>query len=164
MNESEIVDYYRDIITIADGLVPVEWEHLIVGANIGQDDAKLLFFFYSTEDEPQNFQAGLAIPDKYVVDEDAFDESVSQMMQRIMDLQEWFVDNHQDPFYELTLKINSAGKLDSHIGYIDWFDADNFTSSDQINFFATEHHGITPKGWGAKRTIKKMKKYEESHR
>ncbi|WP_048000953.1 immunity protein YezG family protein [Lactiplantibacillus herbarum] len=163
MKENEIVEYYRDILTMAADLIPIEWGKLVVGANISRDDTKLLFFFYSTKDEPQNFLAGLMIPEEFEIDGEDFSEGVYQILQKIGDLQEWFVDNGQEPFYELMLQINSEGHLESEIGYIDWFESDSFTDSDQLKFLKDKYLGITPKSLYARNILRKMQKYEQQH-
>lgn len=164
MDKSEIVDYYREILTLASNLVPIDWQRLIVGANIDKNDATSLFFFYSEQESPQTFFEGLGIPGKFNIDQSLFDEDIMNIMHKIQALQEWFSKNGQQPFNELMIEINSKGAMHSEIGYIDWSGDTNFDDFDQMDFFRYKYLNDVPEDTAAQNVLKKMQRYENKHK
>lgn len=164
MNESEIVDYYREMLNIASNLIPVEWEYLVIGANVDEYRSINLFFYYSKSDNPEQFINGLLIPKMFKCDADEFSEGLSELDDTIDDLGQWFINNKQEPFNELMIRVSSSGSLNSKIGYIDWAGDTDFTSRDQKYFFEYKYFGTVPDESKLKEHIEQMRKYEDKYR
>ncbi len=71
--ENELNALYRSIAETVNEMIPEPWEKFLFYAQVSETGGGT-YFFYNSQNEPNNFKYSLEIPFEFDIDENEFDQ------------------------------------------------------------------------------------------
>ncbi|MCM2603435.1 antitoxin YezG family protein [Rossellomorea marisflavi] len=139
--EKEMDKLYREIAETVNEMIPEEWEKFYYYAQISETGGGTYFFYNTLENK--HYKYSVEIPFNCQVDEDEFERKEDVLYQLCKELRTVFLDNEQEPWYSLTMSLESSGKFKLHYDYTNWFDTD-YGFSDQMMIWKNKYLGEVP--------------------
>lgn len=125
------------ISMIPDG----KWHKIYLYAEI-LDSSREVYFYFNTF-ENGDFIYSHDIPEKYSVNEKAYDELLLELQLKFNDLRQIFINNDQEAWTNLTLKLKYPGKINILYNYEDVINSKISTTQRQM-IFEYEHLELLP--------------------
>lgn len=155
--EIELNELYKQIAQQVNNIIPIEWSDLYFNGEVKDKEGGVFFFFTPIDSNEPVFSHD--IPDIYPIDESVYDEELHKLFELAVKLQQVFIDNDQEPWFSVTLILNSSGKLNVKFDYTNWHDSE-FGPSDRIDYFEYKYVIQNNKQYDLN-LIERMRKFDE---
>lgn len=155
--EMELNKLYTEIAQQVNDMIPVEWENFCFNSEVKNGEGGAFFFFMPKGEEQHVFSH--YIPKLYNIDKRAYNKELHKLFQLTVELQKLFIDNDQEPWFSVTLLVNSLGNLNVHFDYTNW-NKSKFGPADRTYYFEYKY---VRKNKEKQDLIEKMKDFEESN-
>ncbi|PZT55553.1 immunity protein YezG family protein [Paenibacillus silvae] len=156
--EKKMNELYRTIAEIIDRMIPVQWEDFYFNEEVENGEGGV-FFFFKPENESEYIYS-LEIPGRYNVNSDEYDQLENKLFEVTNDLKNLFLDDGQDPWFSMTMKLTSEGKLSVVYDYTKWGES-TFGPSERLEYWESKYLGHMPEEEEDRIRIEKMKDFEE---
>jgi len=153
--ETELNELYRQIVQQIDDIIPIKWSNLYFNSEVKDKNGGVFFFFTPIDSNESVYSHD--IPYMYLIEESVYDKELHKLFELTAKLQQIFIDNDQQPWFSVTLLLNSVGKLTIHFDYTNWYESE-FGPTDRIDYF--EYKYIS-KNKEQLDLMERMKKFEE---
>ncbi|KOO43028.1 immunity protein YezG family protein [Priestia koreensis] len=153
--ETELNELYRQIVQQIDDIIPIKWSNLYLNSEVKDKNGGVFFFFTPIDSNESVYSHD--IPYMYLIEESVYDKELHKLFELTAKLQQIFIDNDQQPWFSVTLLLNSVGKLTIHFDYTNWYESE-FGPTDRIDYF--EYKYIS-KNKEQLDLMERMKKFEE---
>jgi uncharacterized protein (TIGR01741 family) len=115
--ETQSEKLYQQIGKTIVEMIPEEWEKVYLYAEVSEGFSYVYFYYYPVNhSSPVYF---LDIPEKFHISDTEFDEIKHQLFEEFVKLWDTFREHNQEPWTNLTLFLDSSGKLKIHFDYED---------------------------------------------
>ncbi|MDG5471608.1 DUF600 family protein [Jeotgalibacillus sp. ET6] len=155
--EIELNELYKQIAQQVNDIIPIEWTDFYFNGEVKDNEGGVFFFFYPVDSNEPVYSHD--IPDIYPIDESSYDEELDKLFELTVKLQQVFIDNDQDPWFSVTLLLNSSGKLNINFDYTDWHNSE-FGPSNRIKYFQYKYVSRNKEQFDIE-LIERMKKFED---
>jgi uncharacterized protein (TIGR01741 family) len=119
--EAQLGKIYQQIGETIVEMIPEEWEKVYLYAEVSEGFSYVYFYYYPVNhSSPVYF---LDIPEKFHISDTEFDEIKHQLFEEFVKLWDTFKKHDQEPWTNLTLYLDSSGKIKIHFDYEDLSDA-----------------------------------------
>jgi len=155
--EQKMNQLYRTIAEIIDQMIPTKWDDFYFNGEVENGEGGVYFFF-----KPENesgYIYSLDIPNVYNVNPHEYTHLETKLFATANDLKNLFLENEQEPWYSITMKLTSAGKLNIEYDYTKWGKS-NFGPSDRLEYWESKYLKHIPKDEIDRIKIEKMKEFE----
>lgn len=153
--ETELNELYRQIVQQIDDIIPIKWSNLYLNSEVKDKNGGVFFFFTPIDSNESVYSHD--IPYMYLIEESVYDKELHKLFELTAKLQQIFIDNDQQPWFSVTLLLNSVGKLTIHFDYTNWYESE-FGPTDRIDYF--EYKYIS-KNKEQLDLMERMKKFKE---
>ncbi|MDT2046705.1 immunity protein YezG family protein [Priestia flexa] len=155
--ENELNELYKQIAQQVNDLIPIEWSDFYFNGEVKDKEGGVFFFFTPIDSNEPVYSHD--IPDIYPIDESVHGEEMHKLFELTVKLQQVFIDNDQEPWFSVTLLLNSLGKLNVHFDYSNWHDSE-FGPAARIEYFEYKYISQNKEQLDLD-LIERMKKFEE---
>lgn len=148
---------YRTIAEIIDQMIPTKWDDFYFNGEVENGEGGVFFFF-----KPENgseYVYSLDIPQVYSVNAHEYTQLETKLFAAANDLKNLFLENEQEPWFSITMKLTSAGKLNIEYDYTKWGES-NFGPSDRLEYWESKYLNHIPQDENDRVKIEKMKEFE----
>ncbi|RMB01379.1 uncharacterized protein (TIGR01741 family) [Thermoactinomyces vulgaris] len=119
--EIQLEKLYQQIGETIVEMIPEEWEKVYLYGEVGDGYCYAYFYYYpKNSTSPAYFYD---ITEKLNVPKNEFHKLRSQLFDHLVELWETFKEHDQEPWTNLTLFLDSSGKIKIHFDYEDLSDA-----------------------------------------
>ncbi|MFE4572863.1 immunity protein YezG family protein [Paenibacillus chitinolyticus] len=156
--EQQMNDLYREIAETINQLIPEDWENFYFNGEVENGEGGVFFFF-----KPKNgseYIYSLDIPNRYDV-KDEYDQLETKLFKITNDLKNLFLENGQEPWFSITMKLTSEGKLNIEYDYTKWRESD-FGPSDRLEYWESKYLNTVPQDETDRIKMDKMRGFEGS--
>lgn len=153
-------ELYRTIAENIDQMIPVKWDDFYFNGEVENGEGGVFFFF-----KPRNeseYVYSLDIPNKYNVNSDEHNQLEAKLFKVTKDLKNLFLENGQEPWFSITMKLTFEGKLNIEYDYTKW-EKSNFGPSDRLEYWESKYLNHIPQDKNDRIKIEKMKEFEEKN-
>ena len=161
MFEAQLNEVYKQVAQKVSDMIPEEWNSFYLNAEITNKEGGV-FFFFDTPRNVGNYIYSHDIPDIFNVSEKQYDGEYDELFDLTKEMQQIFIDNDQEPWFSVTMIVNSEGKLKVHFDYINWTETE-FGPTARIKYFEYKYLNKELQNEKDKELMKKMEKYEQEH-
>ncbi|MBA4548381.1 antitoxin YezG family protein [Thermoactinomyces intermedius] len=119
--ETQSEKLYQQIGETIVEMIPEEWEKVYLYGEVNEGFCYSFFYYY-----PENSTSPvyyMDIPKRFHIDQSEFDKVLFQLFDHLEELWETFKKHDQEPWTNLTLYLDSSGKIKIHFDYEDLSDA-----------------------------------------
>ena len=155
--EIELNELYTQIVQQVNDIIPIEWTDIYFNGEVKDKEGGVFFFFTPSDSNTTVYSHD--IPNMYPIDESVYDENLRKLFDLTVKLQQVFIENDQEPWFAVTLILNSSGKLNIHFDYTNWHDSD-FGPADRIEYFEYKYISHNKEQFDLE-LIERMKNFEE---
>ncbi|MBD8037379.1 DUF600 family protein [Solibacillus sp. A46] len=155
--EIELNELYKQIAQQVNDLIPIEWSDFYFNGEVKNKEGGVFFFFTPIGNNEPVYSHD--IPDLYPIVESVYDEKLHKLFEQTVKLQQVFIDNDQEPWFSVTLILNSLGKLNVHFDYTNWHDSE-FGPAARIEYFDYKYVSKNKDQFDLD-LIERMQKFEE---
>lgn len=156
--EIELNELYKQIAQQVNAIIPIEWNDLYFNGEVKDKEGGVFFFFKPNGSHDPIYSHD--IPEMFAIDERVYDEEIHKLFELTIKLQQVFIDHDQDPWFSVTLLLQSSGNLHIHFDYTNWHDSE-FGPTDRIDYFEYKYINQNNEHFDLD-LIEKMKKFEET--
>ncbi|WP_412059624.1 immunity protein YezG family protein [Metabacillus idriensis] len=157
--EQYLNSLYQQIAQQINDMIPVEWDEIYFNGEV-KDGEGGVYFFFSTPDDKGVYKYSHFIPRLYDVDKRMYNKFLHELFELTDKLQKVFINNDQEPWFSVTMIVNSEGKLKVHFDYINWTKSE-FGPSDRVEYFQYKYFDRKSEHEKNRELINKMQQYEE---
>lgn len=158
MFEDKLAELYQKIASKVDDMIPIEWNSVILGADLDDYRNGGVYFFFDTLEDKGNYIYNAHICSKFNIDKNDYGKIHIELFFLVRDLREMFIEYDQEPWYTLIMKFNRKGELEAKYEYIDW-DEGGFDPGAVINYFKAKHLGCKFDDEDVLEEIERMSEY-----
>ncbi|MFB6367855.1 immunity protein YezG family protein [Paenibacillus elgii] len=158
--EQKMNELYRTIAEIIDQMIPVKWDEFYFNGEVENGEGGV-FFFFKPENESE-YVYSLDIPNRYNVNTDEYNQFETKLFEVTNDLKNLFLENGQEPWFSITMKLTFEGKLNIEYDYTKW-EKSNFGPSDRLEYWESKYLNHIPQDENDRIKIEKMKEFEEEN-
>ncbi|WP_179234707.1 immunity protein YezG family protein [Heyndrickxia coagulans] len=120
---------YEEIANKLVTIIPEEWKKIYLYVEIGHGYKIMFFYYYPLADKEPVYS--LDIPDKFVMDEEKFNDLENDLLNLFSALQSGFVAQHQEKWTNLTYMLDNTGAMNVRLGYQDLSQIDPVEKQEQ---------------------------------
>ncbi|KAA8756965.1 immunity protein YezG family protein [Paenibacillus sp. UASWS1643] len=156
--EQKMNELYRTIAEIIDQMIPVKWEDFYFNGEVENGEGGVFFFF-----KPENgreYIYSLDILNRYNVNSEEYNHLETKLFEVTNELKNLFLNEGQDPWFSITMKLTSKGNLNIEYDYTNWGES-NFGPSDRLEYWESKYLNHIPQEENDRVKIEKMKEFEE---
>lgn len=153
-------ELYRTIAETIDKMIPVKWDDFYFNGEVENGEGGVFFFF-----KPENaseYVYSLDIPNRYNVNSDEYNQLETKLFEVTNDLKNLFLENGQEPWFSITMKLTFEGKLNIKYDYTKW-EKSKFGPSDRLEYWESKYLNHIPQDENDRIKIEKMKEFEEEN-
>lgn len=158
--EQQMNKLYREIALIINDLIPVEWEHFYFNGEVENGEGGV-FFFFKPVNQPEYIYCR-DILRQYNISKETYNNSMRSLLSLTNDLKKLFLENGQEPWFSITMKLTSEGKLNIEYDYTKWGES-KFGPSDRLEYWESKYLNHIPQDENDRIKIEKMKEFEEKN-
>ena len=129
METQKMDQIYEEIANKLVTIIPEEWKKIYLYVEIGNGYKIMFFYYYPLADKEPVYS--LDIPDKFIIDEEKFDELENDLLSLFSALQSEFEDQHQEKWTNLTYILDDTGAMNVKLGYQDLSQIDPVEKQEQ---------------------------------
>ncbi len=159
--ETEINILLEKVAQLVNETIPVEWKEFYFQSEVKEGDGGVFFFFNQRSSD--EFEYCYYIPDRYNVDRKVYIEYEDKLFDCIIDLQELFIKNHQEPWFSVTIIVNEQRKLNVQFDYINWSES-TFGPSARLNYFQYKYLNKEARDEKEKEMFLEIEEFEQKHK
>lgn len=155
--EQQMNDLYREMAETINELIPEDWEDFYFNGEVEDGEGGVFFFF-----KPKNKHDYIYCRDilkKYHINSEVYKKSMRKLLKVTNDLKNVFLENGQEPWFSVTMKLTSEGKLNIEYDYTKWGES-NFGPSDRLEYWESKYLNNIPQDESDRIKIDKMKEFE----
>lgn len=156
--EEKMNDLYREIAEIINELIPEDWEDFYFNSEVGNGEGGVFFFFKPTS--KHDYVYCRDILKKYNINSDIYNELMRNLLKVTNSLKNLFLENGQEPWFSITMKLTSEGKLNIEYDYTKWRES-SFGPSDRLEYWESKYLNNIPQDESDRIKIDKMKEFEK---
>lgn len=158
--EKKMNDLYRIIAETIDQMIPVEWAEFYFNGEVENGEGGVFFFFKPINVD--DYVYSLDIPNKYNINSNEYNQLENRLFKTTNDLKNIFLENGQEPWFSITMKLTSEGKLHIEYDYTKWGES-NFGPSDRLEYWESKYLNNIPQNGSDRIKIERMKKFEKDN-
>lgn len=158
--EKKMNDLYRKIAEIIDHMIPLEWDEFYFNGEVENGEGGVFFFFKPKNED--DYVYSLDIPNNYDINSDEYNLLENKLFKVTNDLKNVFLENGQEPWFSVTMKLTSEGKLKIEYDYTKWGES-NFGPSDRLEYWESKYLNNIPQDESDRIKIDKMKEFEKNN-
>lgn len=158
MLENKLSELYQKIASKVNDIIPVEWNNVILGANIDDYGSGVVYFFFDTLENKGSYIYNANICDIFNIDDNIYTNEHNELFFSVRNLQKAFIEYGQEPWYMLIMNFNYKGNLEVNYEYIDWYEG-GFDPGAIVNFFKVKYLGVKFESKSVLEEIERMKEY-----
>lgn len=113
--EQKMNELYRTIAEIIDQMIPVNWEDFFFNGEVENGEGGVFFFF-----KPENGSEYIYSLDILNVNSEEYNHLETKLFEVTNELKNLFLNEGQDPWFSITMKLTSEGKLNIEYDYTNW--------------------------------------------
>lgn len=117
------------------------WNEIYLYAEILDGSREVYFYFNTSENE--DFMYSHDIPEEFNVSEKNYDRLLLELQTKFNDLRQIFIENHQEPWTNLTLTLKYPGKIKINYSYEDVINS-TITPTQRQMIFEYQNLGLLP--------------------
>lgn len=151
---------YREIAETVDQMIPTEWEDFYFNGEVEDGEGGVFFFFKPKNGE--DYVYSLDIPSRYNINLDIYNQLEDKLFRAIIDLKNVFLENGQEPWFSMTMKLTFEGKLKIEYDYTRWGES-GFGPSDRLEYWENKYLNNIPQDESDRIKINKMMEYEKNN-
>ncbi len=151
---------YRIIAETIDQMIPVKWEDFYFNGEVENGEGGVFFFFKPINEN--DYVYSLDIPIRYNINSDEYTQLENKMFKVTNDLKNLFLENGQEPWFSITMKLTSEGKLNIEYDYTKWRES-NFGPSDRLEYWESKYLNNIPQDESDRIKIDRMKEFENNN-
>jgi uncharacterized protein (TIGR01741 family) len=122
--EQLLDQYYRQIVNQLSVIIPEKWENLILYSEVSDELSKIHFYYYSMSSN--QYISGGNIFELFPIDEFDFRDSWRNIVTLFEHMQTVFVAHNQEPWTNLTMRLDHSGKFNIEFHYDDFTEIDAY--------------------------------------
>lgn len=153
-------DLYRKIAEIIDQMIPLEWDEFYFNGEMENGEGGVFFFFKPKNED--DYVYSLDIPNNYDINSDEYNLLENKLFEVTNDLKNVFLENGQESWFSVTMKLTSEGKLKIEYDYTNWGDS-NFGPSDRLEYWESKYLNNIPEDESDRIKIGRMKEFEKNN-
>ncbi|GIO86790.1 GNAT family acetyltransferase [Paenibacillus faecis] len=158
--EKKMNDLYRKIAEIIDHMIPLEWDEFYFNGEMENGEGGVFFFFKPKNED--DYVYSLDIPNNYDINSDEYNLLENKLFEVTNDLKNVFLENGQESWFSVTMKLTSEGKLKIEYDYTNWGDS-NFGPSDRLEYWESKYLNNIPEDESDRIKIDRMKELEKNN-
>ncbi|MGE7022131.1 immunity protein YezG family protein [Solibacillus cecembensis] len=158
--EEQMNGLYREIAMTINELIPEEWEDFYFNGEVENGEGGVFFFF-----KPINKHDYVYCRDilkKYNINSEKYNKSMRSLLEITNNLKDMFLENDQEPWFSITMKLTSEGKLNIEYDYTKWRES-KFGPSDRLEYWESKYLNNFPQDESDRVKIEKMKEFENNN-
>lgn len=134
-------EVYQEILNTINEIIPVNWENVLLYAEI-LDDSREVYFFFNTNKQ-QEYIYSHDIPDIFEVSENIYDDLLINLQDSFKKLRDEFKINEQKTWTNLTLKIKNRNQFIIDFNYDDVLNS-HYNTYQRMAIWEYENLGYLP--------------------
>ncbi len=134
-------EVYQEILNTINEIIPVDWENVLLYAEI-LDDSREVYFFFNTNKQ-QEYIYSHDIPDIFEVSENIYDDLLINLQDSFKKLRDEFKINEQKTWTNLTLKIKNRNRFTIDFNYDDVLNS-HYNTYQRMAIWEYENLGYLP--------------------
>lgn len=124
MQKTELDGLYQQITDAIVAMIPENWNRVLLYAQVGEESAMVYFYYYPDgKDTPQY---SLDIAGKWDVDPAWYDALEKKLYDLFINLRRRFIELGHEPWTNLTLTLESDGRIGVDYDYADKESSDSY--------------------------------------
>ncbi|EPD83700.1 immunity protein YezG family protein [Paenibacillus sp. HGH0039] len=157
--EQQMNDLYREIAETINQLIPEDWEDFYFNGEVENGEGGVFFFFKPINKHGYVYCRGIL--KKYNVDSEIYKKTMRRLFKVTNDLKNIFLEDGQEPWFSITMKLTSEGKLNIEYDYTKWGESD-FGPSDRLEYWESKYLNTVPQDETDRIKMDKMREFEGS--
>lgn len=157
--EEQINNLYREIAETINELIPEDWEDFYFNGEVENGEGGVFFFFKPTN--KHDYVYCRDILKKYNINSEIYNELMRNLLKATNSLKNLFLENGQEPWFSITMKLTSKGKLNIEYDYTKWRES-QFGPSDRLEYWESKYLNNIPQDESDRIKIDRMKKFENN--
>ena len=105
-------------------MIPEEWNNIILYGEVSEELRKFAFYYYPESRKSPVYYT--QIWDELGFDKDTFDRLWYQIIKYLQELQNTFITHNQEPWTNLTMRLDHSGKFNIEFHYDDFTEIDAY--------------------------------------
>lgn len=158
--EEQMNALYREIAETINELIPEDWEEFYFNGEVENGEGGVFFFYKPTNKKYYVYCRDIL--KKNNINSQIYKDLMRGLLETTNSLKNVFLDNGQDPWFSITIKLTSEGKLKIEYDYTKWKES-SFGPSDRLEYWESKYLNNIPQDEGDRIKIDKMKEFENNN-
>lgn len=115
--ENKLAVLYNKLGSKIVSTIPEKWEKIYFLGEVGNGKTSRSSVFYFMEPGADQYTVSYNIPERYKVSEEIYEQLMDEAEKILLEIYDCFVESNQEPWEQLSMSIDNAGKFNIDYSY-----------------------------------------------